>query len=112
MTRDNYTGTVPETASDAARIFGERVRAQRLRLGISQETLAELSGLHWTALGKIERGLRNPSLHNIVKIASGLDVDPGTLLAGLAASDVGSAPAKESAAERIRRMRTEGATGA
>jgi len=103
---------VPEIASDAARIFGERVRAQRLALGISQETLAELSGLHWTALGKIERGLRNPSLHNIVKIASGLAVDPAVLLTGLTAADVGSVQAKESAAERIRRLRTQGADGA
>ena len=103
---------MPETASDAARIFGDRVRAQRLKLGISQETLAELSGLHWTALGKIERGLRNPSLHNIVKIASGLDVDPGTLLAGLTAADVGVVQAKESAAARIRRLRAEGPSSA
>lgn len=103
---------MPEIASDAARIFGDRVRAQRLKLGISQETLAELSGLHWTALGKIERGLRNPSLHNIVKIATGLDVDPGILLEGLTAAQVGAAPAKESAAERIRRLRTDKAAGA
>ncbi len=102
---------MPETASDAARIFGERVRAQRLQLGISQETLAELSGVHWTALGKIERGLRNPSLHNIVKIASGLAVDPGALVAGLSAADLGSLPVRESPAERIRRQRDSGTAG-
>jgi transcriptional regulator with XRE-family HTH domain len=96
---------VPETASDAARLFGERVREQRLRLGISQETLAELSGLHWTALGKIERGLRNPSLHNIIKIAGGLAVDPGTLIAGLSTADLQALPVRESPAERIRRQR-------
>ena len=96
---------MPDFASDAARIFGERVREQRLALGISQETLAELSGIHWTALGKIERGLRNPSLHNIVKIASGLAVDPGVLLTGLTRADLGSLAEKESAADRIRRSR-------
>ncbi|OUE08619.1 XRE family transcriptional regulator [Clavibacter michiganensis] len=71
--------------SDAAAEFGARVREQRQRIGISQETLAELSGIHWTALGKIERGQRNPSLRNIVKIASGLDVDAGILVTGLTA---------------------------
>ena len=96
---------MPDFASDAARIFGERVRAQRLKIGVSQETLAELSGIHWTALGKIERGLRNPSLHNIVKIASGLAVDPGTLLAGITRADLGALAEKESAADRIRRSR-------
>jgi len=96
---------VPQIASDAARIFGERVRSHRLRLGISQETLAELSGLHWTALGKIERGMRNPSLHNIVKIASGLAVDPGVLVSGIGRSDLGVERAKESEAQRIRRER-------
>ncbi len=96
---------MPDFASDAARIFGERIRDQRVQLGISQETLAELSGIHWTALGKIERGLRNPSLHNIIKIASGLAVDPGTLLAGLTRADLGALAEKESAADRIRRSR-------
>ena len=96
---------MPDFASDAARIFGERVREQRLKLGISQETLAELSGIHWTALGKIERGLRNPSLHNIIKIAAGLAVDPGSLVTGLTQSDLGSLAEKESAADRIRRSR-------
>lgn len=81
------------------------MRQQRLKLGISQETLAELSGIHWTALGKIERGLRNPSLHNIVKIASGLAIDPGALLAGLTRADLGDLGKKESAADRIRRSR-------
>ena len=96
---------MPEIASNAARIFGDRVREQRLTLGISQETLAELAGIHWTALGKIERGLRNPSLHNIVKIASGLAVDPGALIAGLSRADLGALAEKESAADRIRRSR-------
>jgi transcriptional regulator with XRE-family HTH domain len=96
---------VPDFASEAARIFGERIRAQRLKIGVSQETLAELAGIHWTALGKIERGLRNPSLHNIVKIADGLAVDPATLVAGLTKAHLGALAEKESAADRIRRSR-------
>ncbi|WP_440657184.1 helix-turn-helix transcriptional regulator [Clavibacter nebraskensis] len=97
------------TVSDAAAEFGSRVREQRQRIGISQETLAELSGIHWTALGKIERGQRNPSLRNIIKIASGLDVDAGLLATGLTADmlpqDDGDSPAELIRLERERDRR-------
>ena len=36
--------------------FGERVRRERERLGVSQEKLGELAGLHRTYIGHIERG--------------------------------------------------------
>ena len=63
--------------------FGNRVRATREAMGLSQEGLAERAGLHWTYIGQVERGQRNLSLHNILKIASGLDVDAGELVRGL-----------------------------
>jgi transcriptional regulator with XRE-family HTH domain len=69
--------------SDAAATFGERVRTHRQALGKSQEQLADDIGLHWTFVGQVERGKRNISLHNILKIAEGLGVDPGTLVQGL-----------------------------
>ena len=99
---------MPEVKSDAARIFGERVRANRQRLGISQETLAQLSGVHWTFIGQVERGSRNLSLHNILKIAGGLDVDPGVLIAGIAPSAVPHEEPAISQAERIRAQRQSG----
>lgn len=71
--------------SDAARIFGERVRARRLELGKSQEKLAADSGLHWTFVGQVERGQRNLSLHNILKLAELLETDPAELVRGLRA---------------------------
>lgn len=71
--------------SDAARIFGERVRTRRLELGKSQEKLAADSGLHWTFVGQVERGQRNLSLHNILRLAELLEVDPGKLVQGLEA---------------------------
>jgi transcriptional regulator with XRE-family HTH domain len=94
-----------EAKSEAATIFGERVRAARLRLGISQETLAELSDLHWTFVGQVERGTRNLSFHNIIKLAGGLDVDPATLVAGIRVSDLPQAEHSPSAADRIRSER-------
>jgi transcriptional regulator with XRE-family HTH domain len=52
--------------------FGMNVRRLRKRAGLSQEELADRSGLHRTYVGGIERGERNPSLGNIVAIAIGL----------------------------------------
>jgi transcriptional regulator with XRE-family HTH domain len=52
-------------------------------LGKSQEQLAADVGLHWTFVGQCERGRRNVSLHNILKLAAGLDIDPGELVRGL-----------------------------
>jgi len=69
--------------SDAAAEFGRRVKARRTELGLSQEALAEASGLHWTYVGQVERGQRNISLHNILKLAEGLDCDPGDLVTGI-----------------------------
>ncbi|MGA8744885.1 MAG: helix-turn-helix transcriptional regulator [Solirubrobacterales bacterium] len=75
---------MPEPISPATRAFGERVRERREALGLSQEALAAKSGVHWTFLGQVERGRRNLSLHNLLKIARGLGVDPGELVQGLA----------------------------
>jgi len=55
--------------------LGKNVRQIRSDRGLSQEALADLCGLHRTYLGGIERGERNVSLLNIVRIAQALDVD-------------------------------------
>lgn len=60
--------------------FGIAVRMQRKKLGISQQDLAERSGLHRTYIGGIERGERNPSLTIIYHIAHALDIHPYKLL--------------------------------
>jgi len=73
--------------SPAAQAFGGRVRARRHELGKSQEQLAEACGLHWTFVGQVERGRRNISLHNILKIAAGLELDAGDLVRGLRAPE-------------------------
>lgn len=69
--------------SSATAEFGARVRARRRELALSQEALADRSELHWTYFGQVERGQVNISLHNILKVAEALEVDPGELLAGL-----------------------------
>jgi transcriptional regulator with XRE-family HTH domain len=72
-----------EALTETTRAFGERVRDRRNQLGISQETAADRIGIHWSALGKIERGQRSLRLETILKIAGGLDIDAGTLVTGL-----------------------------
>ena len=54
--------------------LGQQVRLIRRKQGISQENLAHIAGLDRTYVGGIERGLRNPSLRNINKIAKALKV--------------------------------------
>jgi transcriptional regulator with XRE-family HTH domain len=78
---------MPEPISPATRVLGERIRERREALGLSQESLAELSAVHWTFLGQVERGRRNLSLHNLLKIAAGLSVDPAELVQGLEAPE-------------------------
>lgn len=71
--------------SDATRAMGERVREFRTEAGLSQEQLAELAGVHWTFVSQVERGLRNINLHNLLKFAGGLGVNPARLVDGLRA---------------------------
>ncbi len=67
-------------ASLSKKIVAQNVRALRLARGISQEKLAERSGLHRTYVGSIERGERNISIENIDRLAAALDVAAVDLL--------------------------------
>lgn len=69
--------------SSAHAVFGQTIRAVRHRRGVSQESLALQCGLDRTYISGIERGMRNPSLTNILKIALALDVRPAELFAGM-----------------------------
>lgn len=55
--------------------FGVNVRKLRIENKLSQEDLADLSGLHRTYIGMIERAEKNITLLNIEKIAKGLKVN-------------------------------------
>ncbi|MBF8265441.1 MAG: transcriptional regulator [Dehalococcoidia bacterium] len=60
--------------------FGERVRKERTKLGLSQEELAARAGVHRTYIGMIERAEKNITLQNIERIAKSLKLEVKDLL--------------------------------
>jgi transcriptional regulator with XRE-family HTH domain len=64
-------------------VFGKRLREIRHEKGLSQEALAHACELDRTYIGGVERGERNISLINIVRIARALEIDPLELMISL-----------------------------
>ncbi|MDD9853797.1 MAG: helix-turn-helix transcriptional regulator [Deltaproteobacteria bacterium] len=54
--------------------FGQKVREERVRQGLSQEELAARAGVHRTYIGMIERAEKNITLESIEKIATALNL--------------------------------------
>lgn len=63
--------------------FGHNLNRLRKRRGLTQEALADCSGLHRTYVGAVERGERNVSLLNIVALARGMNSSPSALFKGI-----------------------------
>ena len=63
--------------------FGDRVRSLRNETGISQEKLAKLAEMHRTYVSGIERGERNVSLVNIIRLSKALGVSASELMEGI-----------------------------
>ncbi|MEQ1661487.1 MAG: helix-turn-helix transcriptional regulator [Thiobacillus sp.] len=63
-------------------ILGAHVRRFRETKGWSQDKLSEVSGLHRTYISGIERGVRNPTIEIVYKIAVALNVTAGRLFDG------------------------------
>ena len=60
---------------DIKTFFGNRVRDERQRKGLSQEELAVRAGVHRTYIGMIERAEKNITIVNIERIASALEME-------------------------------------
>ncbi|NJN94665.1 MAG: helix-turn-helix transcriptional regulator [Anaerolineales bacterium] len=63
--------------------LGQNIRQLRLSKGLSQEKLAELADLHRTYIGGVERGERNISLLNLIRLARVLEVPVTELVEGI-----------------------------
>ncbi len=65
---------------DVRRRLGLNVRALRRERGLSQEELAFECRLHRTYISGVERGVRNPTVTVVEKIAQALNVPASKLL--------------------------------
>ena len=60
--------------------FGKNLRAARKKLGLTQEQVAERSGVQAGEVSRMERGLRDPKLSTVMKLAAAVEIEPGRLL--------------------------------
>jgi DNA-binding XRE family transcriptional regulator len=65
---------------DLQRTLGRNLRAYRKAHDLSQETFAEIMGVHRTYMGGVERGERNLTLRSLERIAGRIKIDPLDLL--------------------------------
>ncbi len=62
--------------------MGKRIRQKRMSRSMTQEQLAEVTGLSVPYIGMIERGDRTPSLETFIQIADELNATADELLCG------------------------------
>ena len=62
---------------------GQNIRAERRRVGIAQEALAERCDMHPVEVGRAERGTRDLRVSTVAKLAKGLGVPACELLRGV-----------------------------
>jgi transcriptional regulator with XRE-family HTH domain len=60
-------------------ILGQRIRARRVQLGMSQEGLAHEAGLDRSYVGRIERGQHNLTFVSLVRLARAMGCDVAAL---------------------------------
>jgi transcriptional regulator with XRE-family HTH domain len=60
--------------------LGTNLREARERLGLTQEQVAERSGVHATEVSRIEAGKRDPRVSTLERLANAVEVKPGKLL--------------------------------
>ena len=63
--------------------FGARLQKLRKEQSLSQEKLAELSGLHRTYISSLERGTRNPTITTLYSISTALNIEISYLVSGI-----------------------------
>lgn len=72
--------------------LGRTIRTLRKARGLSQEELAEQSGLHVNYIGGIERGERNLGARNVISLSRALGVPPAELFANYGGDEAAPAP--------------------
>lgn len=67
----------------ALTLFGSNIRRQRLRQSLTQEQVAATADLDPTYISGIERGVRNPSILSVLRIAEALGTTVSALSKGI-----------------------------
>ena len=75
-----------KTRGNELKILAQTIRLRRHLLNISQDELADRSGLHRTYVCDVEQGNRNLTFFSLVAIARGLGVTVSQLTAGIGPS--------------------------
>lgn len=70
---------------DFTQAFATTLRALRYERKLSQERLAELSGVHLNSVGLLERGEREPSLYMVFQLSVGLRMAPADFVKAVSA---------------------------
>ena len=65
---------------ELVRLLGENVKRERQRQGLTQDALAVEAGMRRSYLSDLERGVRNPSVHALGRLAMALKVEAANLL--------------------------------
>lgn len=71
------------------------------------DDLSELAEVSLTSVGKIERGTQSPSAETLVRLATALEIDAGSLISGLAAEDYGKTSRHYTARDFIREQQAK-----
>jgi transcriptional regulator with XRE-family HTH domain len=69
--------------TEALELFAENLHRARIKAGMSQEAVAFASGMHRTALSRLECRERAPEFRTLLRLARALDVTPASLLRGI-----------------------------
>lgn len=65
---------------ELCKIIGKNIQNERLKRGLTQESFAELMGVSWSYVSKIESGVINISVGKILEISKYLETDVANLL--------------------------------
>jgi transcriptional regulator with XRE-family HTH domain len=79
------------------KIFGKILQEERKAKKISQEKLANLTGLDRTFISLIENGKRSPTLSTILKICSALEISPSSIFSKFEEQDPDFSPNRRGA---------------
>lgn len=73
-----------DSAKRAYRELGDRLRAARLAKGLSQEAMAQRTGMPYRRYQALESGRINTTIRTLVRVADALGIDVWALVSGRA----------------------------